>query len=373
MKKRILYIINVDWFFVSHFLPVGMEAIKRGYEVHIACAVTQQQKLLENLGFVVHMLSLSRKGMNIIKEFETIREVYCIIKLVKPDILECFTVKPILYGGIIARFFAVQQRVFYVTGLGYAFIAKGVKGVITRAIIKNMYKLAIASQRSLVITENKFDTELINSLNVLDNRQIKIIKGAGVDLTQYVYKNENDNQITIVMACRLLKDKGVFEYIEAAKILKDKDICVAFELYGDIDTQNPSSLTEDDLKKIKSEGYVAVRGFCHDIASLFSKSNIVVLPSYREGLPKVLIEAAACGRAVVTTDVPGCRDAIIPDVTGLLCEVKNARDLAKKIEVLILNKQKRNDLGKKGRELAEREFDIRKIVQDHCALYEIDE
>ena len=172
------------------------------------------------------------------------------------------------------------------------------------------------------------------------------------------------------MGCRLLKDKGVFEYIEAAKFLKQKLPNVEFELYGDIDTHNPASLTLEDIQKIKKEGFVKVYGFISDIAKVFCDSNIIVLPSYREGLPKVLIEAAACGRAVVTTDVPGCRDAIEPNITGLLCKVKDTESLASTIEKLILDNKLRNSMGTAGRELAQKEFDIKKVIEKHFEIYE---
>ena len=199
---------------------------------------------------------------------------------------------------------------------------------------------------------------------------ITLIRGSGVDLSQYEYNEEKNENIKVSMACRLLKDKGVFEYIDAAKILKQKLPNVEFEIYGDIDIHNPASLTSDDIKKIKEEGFVNVYGFSIDIAKVFCDSNIVVLPSYREGLPKVLIESAACGRAVVTTDVPGCRDAIEPNVTGLLCEVKDIESLARMIEKLIIDEKLRNRMGYEGRKLAEQEFDINKVVEKHFDIYE---
>jgi glycosyltransferase involved in cell wall biosynthesis len=236
-----------------------------------------------------------------------------------------------------------------------------------RMLIKTMYKFALGGKNSHVIVQNPDDKALINSILKVP---ITLIRGSGVDLNQYEYNEEKNENIKVSMASRLLKDKGVFEYIEASKILKKKYLNVKFELYGDIDIHNPASLTSDDIKKIKEEGFVNVYGFSSDIAKVFSDSNIVVLPSYREGLPKVLIEAAACGRAVVTTDVPGCRDAIEPNVTGLLCEVKDTESLASVIEKLILDKDLRNSMGKEGRKLAEQEFDINKVVEKHFEIYE---
>lgn len=368
--RKILFIINVDWFFISHFLPMANAAIKKEYEVHIACGMTDKKEYLENLGFIVHPLLISRSGTLLKNELKTIIEIYKIIKVVNPNILEFFTIKPVLYGGIISRFFSIERKIFYITGLGYIFIAKGLKGFIVKNIIKNIYKLAISGKNNAVITENIFDKGLIESLNSIKKNQIKIIRGAGVNLNEYKYKAENNKTVKISMACRLLKDKGVLEYIEAAKILKQKFPNVEFELYGDIDIDNPASLTQQEVEDIKKNGFVNVYGFSRDIASVFNNSNIIVLPSYREGLPKVLIEAAACGRAVVTTDVPGCRDAIEPNITGLLCKVRDANSLATAIEKLILDKELRNSMGKAGRKLAENEFDIKKVVEKHFEIYE---
>lgn len=368
--KKILYIINVDWFFISHFLPVGLEGIRRGYKVYVSCGITDKKEYLESLGFIVHPLSISRSGTTIKTEIKTIIEIYKTIKIVSPNILEFFTIKPVLYGGIVSKFLFVPKKVFYITGLGYIFIAKGLKGFIVRNIVKTLYSFAITGKNNSIITENIYDKELINKLNGVNENQIKIIKGAGVDLTEYEYIEEDNENIIVSMACRLLRDKGVFEYIEAAKIFKQKYPNVKFELYGDIDIYNPASLNINDIEKIKEDGYVKIFGFNSDIARVFSNSNIVALPSYREGLPKVLIEAAACGRAVVTTDVPGCRDAIEPNITGLLCEVKNAKSLADAVEELILDKELRNSMGKAGRELAENEFDINKVVEKHFEIYE---
>jgi len=368
--KKILYIINVDWFFISHFLPLGKEALKRGYAVHIACGITDKQEYLEALGFIVHPLQISRSGTSLLKELRTVAAIYKVIKSVKPDILELFTIKPVLYGGIVSKFFTIKKRIFYITGLGYVFVAKGFKGFVIRNIVKAMYKLAISGKNNTIVTENIFDKELINSLKAVDEKQIKIIKGAGVDLDQYKYVQEDNDNLKVTMACRLLKDKGIFEYIEAAKILKNRGLDVEFEIYGDIDIYNPATLRDEDLEKIKKEEFVTVHKFSNNIASVFAESNIVVLPSYREGLPKVLIEAAACGRAVVTTDVPGCRDAIEANITGVLCKVKSAKSLAKQMKRLILDQVLRNSMGKAGRKLAEKEFDITQVVKKHFEIYE---
>lgn len=370
MVKKILFVINADWFFVSHFLPVGLEAVKRGYEVHIACDVTNKKEYLENLGFLVHPLLITRSGRNIKTELITIFQIYKTIKRINPFLIEFFTIKPNLYGGIVSKFFPIRKKIFYITGLGYIFMSRGLKGFIVKTLIKKFYKFAISGKTSLVITENYHDKELMYSLNALKQNQIKIIKGAGVNLSHYEYIGEDNKNLKVVMACRLLKDKGVFEFTEAAKILKAKYKEVEFDLYGDIDPGNPTSLTENDIDNIKKEGFVKVKGFSSDIAQIFAISNIIVLPSYREGMPKVLIEAAACGRAIVTSDVPGCKEAIVPNQTGLLCKPRNIFSLSLAIEKLILDKNLRNKMGQAGRILAEKEYDVENIVAKHFKLYE---
>ena len=371
MTKKILFVVNVDWFFISHRLPLALEALKKGYEVHLACGISDKKEYLEKLGIKVHPLNLSRSGTGIKGELKAFIEIYNVLKKVTPDIAHFVTIKPVLYGGIASRFFGGFRKVFAISGLGFVFVAQTLKAKIVRTIVRAMYKIALGGKNSHVIVQNPEDKKVILSFNVTEDKNITLIKGSGVDLEQYFYKISENNIPKIVMASRLLKEKGVFEFAQAAKILENKNLKVEFELYGEIDEGNPNSLTKTDLEKISKIGNFEIKGFSSDIKSVFQKSDIVVLPSYYgEGLPKVLIEAAACGRAVVTTDVPGCRDAIEPNVTGLLCEVKDTESLASVIEKLILDKDLRNSMGKEGRKLAEQEFDINKVVEKHFDIYE---
>jgi len=174
----------------------------------------------------------------------------------------------------------------------------------------------------------------------------------------------------VVMAARLLKDKGVFEFVEAARLLLRRGILVEMRLIGSPDLGNPTSVTQQVLDQWGNEGQVDLLGYRKDIAAQYAAANIVCLPSYREGLPKSLVEAAACGRAIVTTDVPGCRDAITPDVTGLLVPVKDSVALADAIQVLIEEPELRKKMGHAGRSLAEDAFAIEKIVEQHMCIYQ---
>ncbi len=367
MTKKILFVVNVDWFFVSHRLPLAIEALERGYEVSLACEITDRQEYLENLGIHVYPLKISRSKIGIVSELQALISIYKVLKELNPDIAHFITIKPVIYGGIASHLLSHKKKVFSISGLGFVFIQEGIKASLTKKIIKFFYSIALSGKNSHIIVQNPNDKEIIHSIC---NMPITTIRGSGVNLNEYDCRGNNESTITVVMACRLLKDKGVFEFLKAAKILDKKAYKVNFELYGDIDKYNPASLTQNDVDTIIEDSIVKVHGFSEDISKVFEHSDIVVLPSYREGLPKVLVEAAACGRAVVTTNVPGCRDAIEVDKTGLLCEVKNAQDLAKKIERLIVDENLRKKMGKAGRKLAQKEFDINKVVAMHFAIYE---
>ena len=369
MTKKILFIVNVDWFFISHRLPIALEAISIGYEVHIACVITDKKEYLESFGMIVHPIMLSRSGTHLLAELKSFWEVYTLLKGLKPHITHFVTIKPVIYGGIAAKIARMKNKVFSISGLGYIFISDSFKGSISRVIVKFLYRLALSGRSSRIVVQNRDDQKLVFELGGIQKSQITLIRGSGVDLKSYHCIDEKKHPLRVVMASRLLKDKGVYEYLEAAKILISKGLDVEFELYGDIDEGNPTSLTHEELMRISNDGFVNVQGYSNTISKVFSSSNIVVLPSYREGLPKVLIEAAACGRAIVTTNVAGCRDAVEENVTGLLAIVKDSKSLADTIARLLENKELRLSMGKAGRELAEKEFDVRNVVNKHFEIY----
>lgn len=369
-RKKILFVINIDWFFISHRLDLALEAIKKGLEVHIACGISDKKEYLESLGLVVHPLEISRSGTGIFKELKAFLEIYRILRKIEPDIAHFITIKPILYGGIISRFLDIKVKLFAISGLGYIFIKRGIFGKIARFFIKFLYKTALGGKNSYVIVQNSSDKQMILDLKAVNRARVLSVKGSGVNLELYSFSKEQNYPIAVVMVSRLLKDKGVWEFVEASKILKQEGVEVKFKLYGTIDMENPASLIKSDLEKIVDEGSVEVCGFAKDVNGVFSQANIVVLPSYREGMPKVLLEAAACGRAVVTTDVPGCKDAILPNVTGLLCKAKDEKSLAKQIKILVDDEELRQKMGKAGRELALNEFDIKKVIEKHFDIYE---
>ena len=369
MVKRILFVVNCPAFFVSHRLPLAYAAKKEGYEVHVATMLGESINQILEEGFKHHAITLTRSGKNPLNELFSVYSIYKLFRQLKPELVHLVTIKPVLYGGIAARLAGVPGVVAAVSGLGFVFMAKDIKTSVTRVVVKSLYRLAFGKKNIRVIFQNQDDLGGFVKTGIVKHKKTVLIRGSGVDLKCFPVTVEPEDKLVVTMASRLLKDKGVVEFVEAARMVKHKGGDVRFLLVGDVDPGNPSSVTESELIKFKDEGVVEILGYRKNIAEIFSNSNIIVLPSYREGLPKVLAEAAAAGRAVITTNVPGCRDAIEPDKSGLLVPVRNVRALADAVQQLIDDSDLRQRMGQEGRKLAEEKFSIEKIIQAHLAVY----
>ncbi len=369
---KILIVVNSPDFFLSHRLEIAKEAQVIGHEVHIATSIGEKVSEILAHGFDHHVISFSRSGQNIFYEIYIFFKLIFLFFRIRPDLIHLVTIKPVLYGGIAARILRVKAVLFAISGLGSTFVAENFIGRIRRWIIIKIYRLALKCSNFKIIFQNDSDKNNLMDACVLEkDRSIKI-SGSGVDLKEYRFTSEPVGSIIrVVMASRLLREKGVCEFIEAARILKNREVPVEFILIGSVDYGNPTSITEKELEGWRTEGVVKILGFRKDISQQYALSHIVCLPSfYGEGLPKGLIEAAACGRAIITTDMPGCRDAIIPGVTGELIAPKDAGGLAAAIQKLIEDPDLRKKMGQAGRMLAEETFASEKIVAQHMAIYE---
>ncbi|MBC3465581.1 glycosyltransferase family 4 protein [Pseudomonas sp. RW10S2] len=369
MSRVLLIVVNDAGFFLSHRLPVAESARKEGFLVHVAtqegCAVER----LVALGFSHHALPLSRSGKSPLGELKALLAIWKLCWRLRPDVLHLVTIKPVLYGGIAARLSPVKGVLAAISGLGFIFMAEGRKAALLRSLVAFLYRVALGKRNLRAVFQNPDDQRALTELGAITEQKSVRIRGSGVDLSQYQYLPEAPGIPVVTLAARLLRDKGVLEFVEAARLLTERGIQARFQLVGDPDPGNPTSIQEGDLAHWQEQGIVHCLGYQSDIASVFAQSHIVVLPSYREGLPKVLVEAAACGRAVVTTDVPGCRDAIEADVTGLLVPVRDSERLAEAIERLLNDKGLRQQMGAAGRALAERAFAIESIVEQHLEIY----
>ncbi|TEW55726.1 glycosyltransferase family 1 protein [Psychromonas sp. RZ22] len=371
INKKLVFVVNVDWFFISHRLPIAVKAISNGYEVHLICKDTGKCKELVELGINVHDCPFTRNGSKLFSEINSLLKLKRLIKKINPDIVHAVTIKPVLYTGLVLHLVKKKPKfVAAISGLGYVFTAENFKAKLTKSLVSILYRVAFHHKDKLVIFQNMTDQSILKSVTNFSESESVLIKGSGADLQTYNYTKEPDvDVIKIVMACRLLKEKGVYEYVEAAKIVREKYKNVDFLLAGSPD-DNPNSISQIELDAWNRDGIITTLGHCNNIPKIFSESHIITMPSYYgEGVPKVLIEAAACGRPIITTDNPGCRDSIIPDVSGILVPIKDAISLAKAIILLIENNDLRVSMGEQGRQYAEQEFDVKAVVQKHMMIY----
>lgn len=369
MSRTLLFVVNVDWFFLSHRLPIALAARKAGFEVHIATGITDKQTVLESYGLKVHPLGLVRGGVGFLNAVKTVWDLSRIFTLVRPDVVHLVTIKPVLLGGLVARWLRVPAVVSAVSGLGYVFMADGFKARMRLGLVGRVYALALGHPNQVVVFQNPDDRDTLMEATNLPAAKVKMIRGSGVDLAQYALTPVPTGVSVVLFPARLLADKGVFEFVDAVRLLRDRGVMARFVLVGLVDTANPTSVSQVQLDAWALDGVVENWGYRADMPQVLASACVVVLPSYREGLPKVLIEAAACGRAVITTDVPGCRDAIEPGVTGLLVPAKNAPALADAIDELLANKHRCQVMGAAGRKLAEQAFDVNNVVEHHLAIY----
>lgn len=368
---KLLIVVNVDWFFVSHRLEVAQEAVKRGWEVHVATTLTGTVDALNAHGFHVHPIKVDRSSTNPIGLLGTVKELRQLFRRIQPDVVHLVTIKPVLCGGLAARTTGMPAVVYAISGLGHVFTAKGVVGFIRKQLVRLMYKSALKVNRKTVIFQNTEDRRSLEEIGSVTRAESTLIPGSGVDVESYDVTELPQDKPVFLMASRLIRSKGVMEYSEAAALLHAEGIEAEFWLAGAADHQNPEGLTEKEIQEISNAGHVQLLGHRRDVPKLMERSSIVVLPSYYgEGLPKVLIEASAAGRPIITTDTPGCRDAIENGLTGLLVEERNVADLANAMRRFATNNLLQEQMGANGRRRAESRFRIQDVVNKHIEIYD---
>ena len=365
---RLLFVVNVDGFFLSHRLPIALAARDAGFDVHVATELTGEASAIQSHGFTLHPISINRSSVGPLSLVILLWTLWRLMRQVNPEIVHLVTIKPVLLGGLAARFVGIKRVIAAISGLGFVFTARGVRAAVRRWLVAFLYRGALARSGVFVILQNDDDQTLLQTYAGISASQVVRIRGSGVDLSDWSPHPLPVGVPIVLMASRLLVDKGVREFIDAARALRGV-IEARFVLVGDVDSGNPTSVRRDYLLSYVDSGVIEWWGKRDDMQHVLAASHVVVLPSYREGLPKVLIEAAAVGRAVVTTDVPGCRDAIIDGCTGLLVAPRDAVALATAIRSLVNDPQQLHAFGVAGRELAEKAFDVRDVISTHLQLY----
>ena len=361
---------NVDWFFISHRLCIAQEAVKQGWEVIVAAENTGRATEIESEGIRFVDFPFSRSGTNPMQELKTLKNFYKLYKDLQPDIVHHITLKPVIYGSFVAKILRVKGVLNAVSGLGYNF-TEGRSGIVSKIMVKKM-RFGFARKNVTIIFQNQDDCLELKELNVINlNNNIVFIKGSGVNLDVFKPKDVlKRDKIKILLPTRMLWDKGVKEVKEASDILKDKySDKIIFVLSGLADEENKAGVSSNYLNDWQDGGYVQWIGFQKDMVPIYQDVDIVLLPSYREGLPKTLIEACAMGKPIITTDAIGCRECVDEGINGFKVSIKSSEELVHAIIKLIENDSMREEMGKQSRLKAIKEFDQKHVITKHLDLY----
>jgi glycosyltransferase involved in cell wall biosynthesis len=400
--KKILYLVSEDSFFCSHRLDLAAFMRDNGYIVAVAAKFSKpcykQMILDQKLEFFELRYFNRARIWNMFKEIWSLKEIYYIYKEFKPDLVHHVALKPVIYGTLIAKLLKIKKVINALAGLGFVFtdlkdhyyencfikfyknISIKIKQKFLQSIVYNFLKLII--QDHCLLLQNHDDLELLTKTTGININKTKvfIIPGSGITMEKYyqspvLTKDSFNNGIKIVLLSRLLWTKGVYEFIQAAKKVQEYiknnnlNIVTEFIIYGDIDTYNPASVNYSDLQLWSDQKIISWKKFCKDVVLAYSNCHIVVLPSYREGLPKSLLEAAACARPIITTDVPGCKEIVKQGVNGYLVPKENSETLAVSIVNLMQNPELMINMGRSGREIVLNNFSTQVIFPKTLAMY----
>ena len=367
---KLLYLISEDWFFCSHFMARALAAKEAGFDVVVLTRVGTHAHTIREHGIRVVPWPHDRKSLNPLHELKSIANVVRIYRQERPDIVHHIAIKPILHGTIAALLANIRHIVNAPVGMGYIFSSSDWRARLLRGPVSLALRLLLNPRRSQVIFENPDDLRHLTTNGTVRVQAARLIRGAGIDLSVFAATPEPDQEPEVVLPARMLWDKGVGDFVTAAQHLKAQGIQARFLLAGASDSSSFAAIPEDTLQTWAQSGAVEYIGFCSNMPALLARSAIVCLPStYREGLPKVLLEALATGRPVVTTDVEGCRETVLPDVNGLLVPPRNPGRLAEALQKLLNNRPLRLAMGKAGRALAETEFSQEKINAETLKVY----
>jgi glycosyltransferase involved in cell wall biosynthesis len=367
--KRLLYVINDAGFFLSHRLALALAALTAGYEVHVATPQDQSSIAIAEAGLVFHPIPLSRKSMRPWLELRSFCALVHLYRGLRPDLVHHVTVKPVIYGGIATRLTRIPAVVNAITGLGTVFIARGIRASLVRAMVTRIYRLSLGHHNQRVIFQNPDDRDQFVSAALVRAEDATLIRGAGVDMNRFMPSPEPAGPPIVVLPSRMIGDKGIGEFVAAARLLRGEGVAARFVLVGDTDPGNRTAISPATLRAWQEEGAVEWWGHCTNMPSVLAGAHIVCLPSYREGLPKVLVEAAACGRPLVTTDTPGCRDICRHEENGLLVKARDPNSLAAALRILIEDGALRRRLGARARQIVEADFSDSTVIRQTLSLY----
>jgi glycosyltransferase involved in cell wall biosynthesis len=363
---KILLFANTDWYLYNFRLALVKALIERGDEVVLVSPDGPYGPRMEEMGIRWLRFPLARRSLNPLGEIWTVMRLLKLYRQENPDLIHQFTVKCVLYGSLACHLLGLRSVVNSVTGLGYVFM-EGDGRRWLRGLIKLFYRLVL--RPTWVIFQNPDDRTIFMENHLADPQRVALIRGSGVDTKLFSLQPELQGIPLIILPARLLWDKGVGEFVEAARTLQADGQRARFALVGDLDNENPASVQETQLQAWVNEGVIEWWGWREHMEEIYAEAAIVCLPSYREGAPRTLIEAAACGRPIVASNVPGCREIVRPGENGLLVEARDVSGLVKALNYLINNPYIRAKMGASGRKIAEKEFSLDLIIPQTLAIY----
>jgi glycosyltransferase involved in cell wall biosynthesis len=369
VRPRLLFLVTEDWYFCSHRLPLAVAAKEQGFDVTVATRVAAHGGQIRDAGLDLVPLALSRRSHNPLREAAAVEQIVRVYRAVQPRIAHHVAMKPVLYGSLAARIARVPGVVNALAGLGYLFSSRDVKARLLRPLAERGYHALLDHPKTRVIVQNPDDLRMLTLRGMVQPERAVLIPGSGVDLGHYREAPEADGTPLVVLPARMLRDKGVCEFVAAAGILRQRGVQARFALVGDPDPENPAAIPESRLRAWAKEGAVEYWGWRDDMPAVFRACHIVCLPSYREGLPKALIEAAACARPIVTCDTPGCRQIVRDGDNGLLVPVRDSARLADALATLIEDRGLRQRMGRRGRVRAREEFSLERVIGATLDLY----
>ncbi len=373
-RKKIVYIINHISFFVSHRLDLAKHARNNSYEIFLIAGKESSKKMksfsqkkIKQNKIKYFRANFSSSSLNLFREIIGFWQVYNYCKNLSPDIIHTASPKANLIGGMVGKLLNVPSMVISISGQGYLYTKKNLLNLILTNVYDIILKFIFSHKNKKIIVQNSEDYNKFLKIDKLKN--CVIIPGSGVDTKKFKNINSKNLKQNILYVGRILKDKGIYEYVEAAKIIKKKFPNWNFFIVGPKDYENPSKISNFLLEKWRKEKNIKWFDYSPDMKKFYRKASIVCMPSHREGFSKVLLEAGASARPIVTSDVAGCKEAIIPNKTGLVFKSKNTNDLVKKLLILINDKNKRIKYGIEGRKLVRKKFDIKIINKKIIGIY----
>ena len=351
-----MFVITDDWALVSHRLHLVKYAIAGGNIVSVVAKSSKFRAEIETTGANFYCWSLVRGSTNLAQEIKAIWELKTFIKHFQPQIIHAVALKPIIYSGLLCKIFKDIRLIAAMGGVGFVFTSNKIKAKLLKFPIKNVLKWVLENTKSRLILQNVDNIKMFERLGITKANTAILVRGSGVEIDKFFLSPMPNGIPLVILPARLLRDKGIFEFVEVASRLQSQGLKSKFVLVGDIDKDNPESLEIEIIQKWVDSGVIEHWRRTANMANVYKKATIVCLPSYAEGLPKALLEAASCGRPIISFDVPGCREIVKHNVNGKLVEFQNISELEKSVKELLLDKKKCSVMGQNGRKLVEMEF-----------------